>query len=183
VAVEVHADDGHTYITDMGATLIVRQAIGMVTAEHVKAAVEATNDKGGIKAANCAGTVDATAAYGDIALSEIYGKMTTNCTGGNTIIESPHAPINARNAGGDVRIFSFDGVAGDYEVSAEQGSINILLPPGTDAALSVRAENGSVRSAIPLTGTIDRDIQEFVRVSDAPQKVTLQAKNGNISID
>lgn len=183
VAVDIRAADGHSHVSGIGSNVVVRQGVGMVTVEHVKAAVEASNDKGGIRVANCAGTVTATATYGDITLSEIYGKMTTVCTGGNTIIESPRAAIDARNTGGDVRVFSFDAVAGDYQVTTEQGSINILLPPGTDAAISVRAENGSIRSAIPLTGSIDKDVQEFVRVSDAPQKVILQTKNGSVSID
>ncbi|HOT51865.1 MAG TPA: hypothetical protein PLI07_12860, partial [Candidatus Hydrogenedentes bacterium] len=94
-----------------------------------------------------------------------------------------HGEIVVRAKGGDVRVLSLDTVPGHYDIRAEQGSIGILLPPGTDAAIAATAENGSVHSGIPLTGSIRKDFQEFVKVGSGPFRITLQTKNGDIAIN
>ncbi|NIA13007.1 MAG: hypothetical protein GWP08_02920 [Nitrospiraceae bacterium] len=183
VSLAITAQDGHTFVSDLGGAVTVRQTTGAVTMEYVKGALDLVNKKGDVQAVACEGPVQAKASYGDITLSDIYGDMSATCVGGKIVIESPHAGITARNTGGDVRIISFDAVAGDYDVMVEQGNISILLPPSTDASLSVKAENGYVESAVPLTGTIDRELQEFIKVNSGPHRVTLHTRSGKIRID
>jgi len=181
--VTVRAQDGRTSIRDTGGRVEVRQAAGAVTLEHVKAEADLTNDKGGIEVAHCAGPVQASAAHGALTLTDVYGAITTACVEGKTVIESPHGAVTARSTGGDIRIIAFDGIGGDYDVLAERGNVSILLPPGTDASLTVSAENGFVTSAVPLTGSIKKGRQEFIRTSAGPHRVTLQARNGDVIID
>ena len=184
-AVTVHAQDGHTSIRDTGGPVVVRQAAGAVTVQHVKAEVDLANEKGGIEVSRCAGPLKASVAHGALTLNEIYGAVTTDGLDGKTVIESPHAAVTARNTGGDVRIIAFEGIGGDYDVFVERGNISILLPPATDASLSVSAENGFVTtsSAIPLTGSIKKGRQEFIKTNTGPHRITLQTKNGDIIID
>ncbi len=183
VSVDVQAQDGQTSVDGLGGTVMIVQSAGVVTAEHLKGSLALTNRKGDIKAVSCAGPVEATASYGDIAMSDIYGKMTIDATQGKTTIESAHAEIAVRAKGGDVRVLSLDNVPANYDIRVEQGSIGVLLPPATDAAIAATAENGAVHSAIPLTGSIRKDFQEFVKVGASPFHVTLQTKNGDIVIN
>jgi DUF4097 and DUF4098 domain-containing protein YvlB len=184
ITVDIQAQEGHTAIVGLGGNAAVKQAAGSITVEHVKGEVRLLNQKGDVQVTECAGPVEVVGSYGAINLKDVYGKMTTTCTQGKTVIESPHAEIAlARNTGGDIRILSLDGVAGNYDVHTDQGNISILLPPETDASITATAENGAVHSAIPLTGSIRKDLQEFVRNSAGPFRVTLQTKNGDIAIN
>jgi len=183
VSVQIQAQDGHTSVEGLGGAVSVVQSAGSVAAEHVKGALTLSNQKGDIKAVSCAGPVEASASYGEIAMSDVYGKMTIAATQAKTTIESPHAAITVQAKGGDVRVLSLDSVPDNYDIRVEQGSIGILLPPATDAAIAATAENGSIHSAIPLTGSIRKDFQEFVKVGSGPFRVVLQTKNGDIAIN
>lgn len=183
VTLNIQSQEGHTAVADVGGTTVVKQAAGTIAVEHVKADINLTNQKGDIQVTSCAGPVEVAASYGTVTLKDIFGKMTATTLQGKTVIESPHAEIVARSTGGDVRIISLDGVDGNYDIRAEQGNISIVLPPSTDASLSATVvDNGAVRSAIPLTGSIKKGLQEFIR-NAGPLHVTLQTKNGDILIN
>jgi hypothetical protein len=182
-SLEVHAMDGHTSVENLAAEVVVKQDAGGVSADHIKGAVSVSNQKGDIRATSCTGTVDATASFGTVSLMDVFGKMTTSVTQGKTIIETPHADIYARSAGGDIRILSLEGVAGNYDVGAEHGNISILIPGDSDASISATVEKGVVKSAIPLTGAIRQDVQEFVRNTPGQNRVTLQTTDGDIMIN
>jgi hypothetical protein len=183
VSVEVHGQEGHTAVSDLAVPVVVNQDAGTVSIERVKGEVIVANQKGDVRVVSCAGPVEVTASFGTTTLLDVYGKMTTTVVQGKTVIETPRAEILARSTGGDIRILSLEGVAGNYDVRAEQGNISILIPAESDAYLAATVENGTVRSAIPLTGTIRKDVQEFVRNSTGAFRVTLQTKGGDIMIN
>jgi hypothetical protein len=183
VSLDVQAGNGHTAIDGIGGNVVARQEAGSVAVEHVKGLLDLANQKGDIDVAECAGPVTATAYFGHIAMKDVYGKMTTKCVEGKTVIEAPHAEIEANNSGGDVRIISFDGIGGNYSVTAEQGNISILLPPETDATLTATAVFGVVRSSIPLTGNKKKDFEEFTKPGTGPYRVTLKTRQGDILLD
>jgi hypothetical protein len=183
VSVEIHGQEGHTAVSDLGVPVVVNQDAGTVSIERVKGEVKVTNQKGDVRVVSCAGPVEVTASFGTTTLLDVYGKMTATVVQGKTVIETPRAEIIARSTGGDIRILSLEGVAGNYDVRAEQGNISILIPAESDAYLAATVENGTVRSAIPLTGTIRKDVQEFVRNSTGAFRVTLQTKDGDIMIN
>jgi len=186
-AIEVQAQDGLTSIDDTGGTLVVRQVAGAITAEHAKGQMDLTNQKGDVAVTSCAGPIQISAAYGTVTVKDVYASTKVTCVQGKTIVEAHHGDLYIRNTGGDVRVLSLDGVGGNYDIMAEQGNIGVLLPPQTDASLSLTADNGIVRSAIPLTGNIGRNngkaFAEYVKLNTGPYRVTLQTKNGDISID
>ncbi|HUW62212.1 MAG TPA: DUF4097 family beta strand repeat-containing protein [Candidatus Bathyarchaeia archaeon] len=183
VSLDVQAANGHTAIDGIGGNVVARQEAGSVAVEHVKGLLDLANQKGDIQVAECAGPVTATAYFGHVTMKNVYGKMTTTCIEGKTVIEAPHAEIEATNSGGDVRIISFDGISGNYTVTAEQGNISILLPPETDATLTATAEFGVVRSSIPLTGNKKKDFEEFTKPGTGPYRVTLKTRHGDILLD
>ena len=183
VSLDVQAGNGHTAIDGIGGNVLARQEAGSVAVEHVKGLLDLANQKGDIEVAECAGPVTATAYFGHIAMKDVYGRMTTTCVEGKTVIEAPHAEIEANNSGGDVRIISFDGISGNYTVTAEQGNISILLPPETDATLTATAEFGVVRSSIPLTGNKKKDFEEFTKPGTGPYRIALKTLHGDILLD
>lgn len=183
VAVSVNAQQGETSVRDTGGNSVVRQASGTVLVEHAKGVLDLINQKGSIEVTSCAGPVEATTSYGDIKLVDIYGTMKTNCIQGKTIIEAPHAEVYARGQNGDIRVLSMETVAGNYDIATQDGGISILIPENTDASISVRTENGSVKSNLRLPGSVDKNVQEFMSTNTGPFRVTLQAKNGDVVIN
>lgn len=182
-SIEITTQDGQTFVSEMGGKIVVKQTAGAISVEHVKGEVDLTNAKGDITVASCAGPVTAAGSFGTIRLTDIFGKIAITGNQAEAIIESPHAELQARTTGGNIRIISFEAIHGNYDVNVEQGNISILLPPDSDASLSVTADNGVVQSSMPLTGNIKKDYQEFIKINSGPHRVTLQTKNGNIIID
>jgi len=180
---KIHAQDGHTTVSDTGGTVFIDQATGTVALEHVKGMLDLTNQKGDVQVQSCAGPVTVSTAYGTTTLADVYGKMTVTALYGKTVIEAPHAEISARSTSGDVKILSLDKVEGNFEVSAENGNISILIPPTTDAAINVSAEKGNVYSAIPMPGNIRKDFMEFNKVGSGPYRISLITKEGDILIN
>jgi hypothetical protein len=183
VGLDVQAGNGHTAIDGIGGNVLARQEAGSLAVEHVKGLLDLANQKGDIAVSECAGPVTASAYFGHIAMKDVYGKMTTTCVEGKTVIEAPHAEIEATNSGGDVRIISFDGIGGNYTVTAEQGNISILLPPETDATLTATAESGVIRTSIPMTGNKKKDFEEFTKPGTGPYRITLRTRQGDILLD
>jgi DUF4097 and DUF4098 domain-containing protein YvlB len=183
VAIEIEAQLGHTRVGGTGGAVNVRQAEGAISTEHIKGSLDLNNQKGDIEVVSCAGPVVAVASYGNLTLNDIFGKMTATCVQGKTVIEAPHAEIYARSTEGDIKILSLDAVAANYDVLAQKGNISILLPPATDATLSATAENGVVHSSIPLAGSVEKDLQKFIKTNTGPFHVTLQTKNGDIILN
>lgn len=182
--VEIQAEDGNTSVQGVGSAVEVRQARGAVSLEHVKDAVLAINQNGGVTAVDCAAGVEATARYGDLALRNVFGKLTATCAEGKTVIESPRGGVVARSTGGDVRILALEPVGGDFDVLVDDGNLSMLLAPQSDAALTLKTENGVVHSAIPLTGSISRDSRTYQgRLQDGRYAVKLETRNGDIVLD
>lgn len=181
--VVIHAQDGHTEVTGTGGTLQVEQVAGAITVAHAKGALTLTNHKGDIHADECAGPIEASAWYGVVQLRDIYGPVTTTCEQGKTALESLHSSAAVINSGGDARIIALDGIEGDYDVQVKEGNLSILLPADTKATFDAIAQNGAVDSAIPLTGTIERGRQEFRRLGEGSNRITLKTENGDIRIN
>ncbi len=184
VPIEVRAEKGLTSIAGVGGHVRVNQMAGTVRVEHAKGKLDLNNQNGEVKVSESSGPVVATTRFGDLTLSRIFGLIEASAEQGRVVIDAPMGQVRARNVGGDVRILAMEGVGGAYDVSVERGNISILLGPKSDANLDVRAENGAVHSAIPLTGELSRTIQAFRgQMNAGTHLVHLQTQGGDIVLD
>lgn len=182
--VEVRASDGATQATGIEAPLSIQQNAGAITVSGVPAPVNIANQNGGAALTDCAGPVEATVRYGALSLTRIASKITAHSLQGRTIIENVQGDVIARSTGGDIRILAMEGIGGSFDIIANQGNCSILLSPEADATLSVKASNGAIYSAIPLTGTITRESQEFhARLKDGLHAVRIETQSGDIFLD
>lgn len=181
----VRAESGRTVISGMGVPVYVEQEEGVVTIEHAKGELRLVNRRGDIEVLDCAGPVTATTTSGTLITRNIYGKQKLHCVAGKTVIDGPNDAVEVHNEGGDVRIIALDGIGGDYDVSVQQGNLSIVVPPTADATFLVTVENGTVRrSAIPLSGSIEKGSQKFLgQLNNGLHTVTLEARDGDIIID
>jgi len=185
--IRVEAADGHTLVRGTGASAVVEQAQGRITAEHVKGALDLTNRHGDVHALNCAGPLKATATQGNVSTLDVFGMQDITCEGGRTVVDAPRGEVRVRQRGGDVRILPLDGIGGGFDVLAEGGDVSILIPETADVTLFATARNGQVRSAIPLTGETGKGYERFQgRPEGSPtgkHQVMLETVDGDIFID
>lgn len=180
----LRAEDGITQISGTGGEIVVEQKRGTVAIEHAKGAINVSNEDGAIEIKHCAGPVQATAVGGNLRVQDVYGLVVLTSVGGDTLVQSVHAGLKIRNRNGDVRIMALEGIHGDYDIAVEDGNLSIAVPDSADATLWLSAYGGSVRSAIPVTGTMERTRQTFQgRLNKGTYRVHLEARNGNIVVD
>lgn len=180
----VEGANGTTYIGNTGGAIYVRQAKGTVSIEHAKGVLDLVNRHGGVEVSDCAGPVAVTATQGIVTIRNVYGDVEVNCVRGTVVVDSPRAGLTVHNRGGDVRIIALEGVAGDYEVIVEDGNLSMVVPQTTDATFWLNVHGGYVRSAIPVTGAIEGDVQTFRgRLNNGSHRVYLETRGGNIVLD
>ena len=184
LTINVHALDGQTSISDTGGAVSVTQKAGTISIEHVKAPLTLINEKGDVQVANCAGPIDLTASYGTTLISNIFGKINARCLHGKAVVEAPHGELALHGVSADARIIALEGINGAFDVEVEHGNLSILIPPSADATLSLAAEQGTVHSAIALSGTIQKGLQKFIgTLNKGTHEVALRTIGGNIILD
>jgi len=182
--VTVRAQHGQTRISDIGGAATVVQSEGTVTVEHAKGALDLHNDLGDVQVSECAGPLKAETKHGDLSVRNLYGDVAASTGDGKMVLDMCRAAVTARSAGGDVRILALEGISGNYDVLVEQGNVSMVLPSEPDATLLITAHSGMVYSAIPLTGTTQKDSQRFqARLGNGLHLVTLEAKGGDVIVD
>jgi len=159
---------------------------GSVLVEHVKGPLELVTQKGGVSVFECAGPVTITA-RGDVDTRNVYGAQIIEGRGGKTVVDAPRAELKVQQVGGDVYVIPLDGIHGNYDMIAEGGDVNILIPESADATILATTRNGTVQSAFTLTGEKSRGYERFQgrRKEGIPGKyqVVLETIDGDIIID
>jgi hypothetical protein len=184
VPVEVRARDGRTRVAGIGGPLTVHQSAGTVAVEHIKNPMSLNNQNGGISVTDCSGPIEANVRNGALHLVRVFDKISANVIEGQTIIEGTQGEVLVRNSGGDVRILAIEGIGGHYDVLVEKGNLSMLLDPEADVTLSLKTAGGGIDTALPLTGTLSREGQEFqMRLKEGRFRVQLEARDGNIILD
>jgi len=180
----VNAQKGLTTISNLSNAVQVNQVAGAIQAVGLVGEANLSNQRGDITATGCAGPMEASVRFGVLRIEEAGGRISASTIQGRTIIDAPLGPVTVRATAGDVRILALEGIGGDYDVLVEQGDLNMLLAPGSSAALSVTTQGGIVKSAHDLSGNLTRDTQAFLgRLGAGAFTVRLEARNGNIVLD
>lgn len=184
VPITIHAERGRTSVVNTGGAIVIVQAEGTINIEHAKGALNLVNRNGGIEIENCAGPVFADGTHGTLTLRNIYGDIDLVSRQGKAIIDTPHAALKVRSHDGDVHIIALEGVEGDYDIVVDKGDLSMVVPATADATFLLTARGGVIRSAIPVTGAIDRGAQTFQgRLNGGTHRVFLETRSGNIVLD
>ena len=183
--VRVVGESGRTSVVGTTAAVVVEQSKGLVTIEHSQGNLDLSNRFGDVSVVDAAGPAAVSCSSGNVTLRGVGGAIEVSCTEGRTIIDSPRAGVTVRNKGGDVRIIALEGIGGDYEVTAEDGSVSIVIPPTSNATVLMTSNEGRVYSAVPVTGTMTPDLHNFTgRLNNADTHlVRLTTHRGNIILD
>ena len=180
----ITGENGPITVQDHDGPLSVMQAEGPVRITGARGAVNVSSDRGDVDIIDSAGPITVSARGGNVFTRAIQGDQTISCTNGRSIIDAPAAGVVVRNVGDDAKIIALDGIRGNYDIQVENGSVSILRPETASADYIVNAEDGVVRSVVPLTGSIEGNISKFRGIQNEGEfTVRLEAKNGDVIID
>ena len=180
----INAQDGVTTVDGIGNGVFITQEKGEINLQHIKSNITATNNSGNIKIQDCSGPVEASTQYGVISLERVYGNIRTNALEGSTYLDGVHGDVVVRHKSGDVKLLCLDPIQGSFDVLVEDGNLNAFIAPDSDATLNVKSVNGRIQSSLSLSGTINRDFQEFFgRLNGETHTVRLECVNGDIFLN
>ena len=167
--IEVENVHGNIRLTDIA---------GLTKVETVSGTVTATRVTGGARIETTSSNVTVTGAAGDISVD--------NTSGRTTLSDVRSSTVRAESVSGAVR---FQGVierSGRYDFSSHSGPIELTLPPGVGALLSLSTYSGSIGSDFPITlqqGSSDREEKGLqFRLGDGSARVSAESFSGNITI-
>lgn len=181
---KIQAAEGITTILGVGAGGSIEQGKGEVVIENAGGSFIVKNNSGAVSLKNCRGPVDITTRYGATTLEQVQGDIRVDAEEGRTHIDAPGGGVYIRNRRGDVRLLSLEPIKGNYDILVEEGGLNAFIDPGSNASVTIKTVGGRVQSALPLSGSIQQDVQEFFgRINEGKFTVRLESKNGDVLLN
>ena len=177
-------DSGMLTIRGAGGSVHIEQNSGDVILGETAGEVDVQLASGSVTLRDTLGSVTARVEEGDIRTFSTLGALTLETARGKIVIDDPRAGVFGRNSRGDVRVIALEGLFGDFDIQTENGNINMVIPPTSDALLLLSTQGGTVYSSFPVTGTLEKRDQSFQgRLNEATHRLVLQANQGNIVLD
>ncbi len=180
----IFGENGETQVMDMDNTISIQQEIGSINVDRVHGELYVSTGRGDVTIRDSSGPLRVLANGGDVVTRQIPGPQHITAYNGDTIVDTPGDALTIRHEDGDVRIVSLGGIGGDFNIQVDRGSISMIRSDDADARFHITVENGSVESAVPISGTKDRDYSDFTgRLNSGQHAVALHAKHGDVMID
>jgi len=162
----VELDTSNGAITVLGVTgdVVADSSNGAIVMREVTGDVHADTSNGSIDLANIAGTVLADTSNGKIELEAIDGKVDADTSNGSIHYEG--TPVGEDNT-----------------LHTSNGSITVRIYTDTSVSFEVDAEDGDIRSSLPLVGDTEGDHWNAALSPPAKAAMSLHTSNGTIRID
>lgn len=182
--VEVYAEHGLTYITGLASTVTVKQGAGTLAMQKVVGPMTIENKDGRVQTTDCEGEMGITLRRGDALVRGHTGPLRIQGEGSPIRIEKTSGDMHVRNTGNDIRILAQDGLSASIDAQVLMGNLSISLPSEPSLDLSATSVNGVVRSVFPLSGTVEKNRQDFhVVLGEGQHRVRLEAQNGDVLVN
>ena len=152
VRINARATAGDISISGTKGPVEARTQSGDLTLEDAADMIDLGSLSGEIHARGLVGNVEANAVSGDIELTDVKGDVEAQSVSGDIDLRAVIARyVRAKSTSGDV---SYDGTidsTGRYELTSHSGSVEIDMPDGAGAVMSVSTYTGSIDSDFPIT--------------------------------
>lgn len=203
------SDTRFELMVPVGVHVSARSQNGDITIRGTKGEIEASAQNGDIRIADAAERLEVNTLSGDVEVDRATGDVELHSVSGDMRLRDIHGDIEAETVSGDVEIrgavakyvrakttsgdVSYDGsidAAGRYELTSHSGDVDVTIPDGTGAQLTVSTWSGSVESDFPMTlkpgehGIGSAMAKRFTfAIGDASSRVTLESFSGDITIN
>lgn len=180
---------------------------GDISVSGTRSAVDLVTFNGDVSVSDASERVDVKTFNGDVEVERVTGRVVVNASNGDVQLDQVRGDIEIGTLNGDVDLtgvtssnvkvktmsgeITYDGTldaAGQYSFDAFSGGIDLAIPSGTGATLSVSTYSGSVDSDFPLTlrpgGTSksSRGKSMTFTLGNGGANITLESFSGEIRI-
>lgn len=171
--VEASSQSGDVTVSDAVRRLDVSSLSGDVEAEHVNGDVEIRSVSGDAKLSDVTGDVEIESVSGDVSIAGAVAKY-----------------VRAHTTSGGVSYRGTIDPQGRYELVSHSGDVDITIPQGSGAQLTVSTWSGAVESDFPITlrpgehgiGTATAKRFTF-EIGNAAARISLESFSGDININ
>lgn len=182
--ITVQAAEGITTVIKVDAGGNLEQDKGEVVIENSGGAFKVANNTGAVTLKNCGGSAEINTRYGTTTIEQLKGDLLVNAEEGHTYVDAPGGNVTIRSKRGDVRLLSLEPVKGNYDILVEEGGLNAFINPDSDVSVTIKTNRGRVQSALPLTGSIKQDVQEFFgRINEGTYTLRLESRSGDVILN
>ena len=184
IATRVNADtsNGAISVETVAGQLDLDTSNGRINVYEVVGNVVADTSNGEIEVWNVTGDVRADTSNGRIDLDEILGSVLADTSNGSITLESIEGEVRAETSNGSIR---YEGrpIGQNNTLKTSNGSITVRIPADASIAFEVSADDGGIRSSLPLVGDTEGDRWSAELNPPATAAMSLSTSNGNIRID
>ena len=163
-SVELDTSNGAIAVLGVIGDVVADTSNGAIVMRDVTGDVHADTSNGSIDLTNIAGTVLADTSNGKIELEAIDGKVDANTSNGSIHYEG--TPVGEDNT-----------------LHTSNGSITVRIYTNTSVSFEVDAEDGDIRSSLPLVGDTEGDHWDAALNPPAKAAMSLHTSNGTIRIE
>jgi DUF4097 and DUF4098 domain-containing protein YvlB len=169
---ELQQANGPLHVNDLAGPLEVRLDNGPTSIEGIADAASIHIVNGPTDVKDCGSSVDINVVNGPLRVRNAKGPVSLDLTNGPIYVEDVDLGFRASVLNG---ILTYRGpVGGDFDLTANNGSLVLHLPAGSRFELDAEAERGGVES--------DFRVDEGAPAPDGAHRLRLRAVQGNIRL-
>jgi hypothetical protein len=185
--VRANTTSGDIRITGSKGEVEARTQRGDIVIEDVGSRVETTAFSGDVDVSGVAGDLRVNVLSGDVQVRGVSGDVEVKTVSGEIDLRDVRSRlVRATSTSGDV---SFDGAidgGGRYELESHSGDVEVTLPAGVGATLTVSTYSGGIESDFPLTlqpgGTGSQGRSFTFMLGRGGARITAESFSGDINI-
>ena len=175
--VVAHSTSGDVTIRGTGGEVEASSTSGDVHVEDAARRVELTSVSGDVTGKQLKGNVEANSVSGSVELDGVEGELHTGTTSGDITLSGVMSrDIEASTTSGDVTYAGDITSEGRYEFHSHSGTIQLTIPPSTNAKFSVETFSGELDSDFPIT------LQPGDRSSRRPRRFEFTVGSGGARV-
>lgn len=179
--IDLRTSGGRIDVRDLSADVRARTSGGSVVVQDVSGTINAHTSGGSIEAERLNGPARLTTSGGGIAVTDSTGDLYVRTSGGSIHIQNEDGRVDGHTSGGGIRaqLRANRGVT----LATSGGSITLLLPQDTHAAIAAATSGGRVTSDFPVTTTqfASNDLRGAIGGGGPP--ISLHTSGGSIHIE
>jgi DUF4097 and DUF4098 domain-containing protein YvlB len=198
-SVQVHFPNGrHDFSAhQVNGDLTTDGDINDLTLSEIKGKVTQSGEiLGDVHIENTSGLIHLHTSVTDLEVANLIGDLTLNSDDlrvteakGQVRVTTHSKDVDLSQIYGDTYVQDRDGrisiePAGNYAVEAKnsKGDVELTLPPGASASVSIRTHNGDIVSDFPIPSTDDENKSATFQIGSGGPKVELSTDNGDVRI-
>ncbi len=191
VRVQARAQSGDVSVRGTKSEVEASSQSGSVTVTDAVRRLEVSSLSGDVEAERVNGDVEIRSVSGDAKLADVTGDIEIESVSGDVSIDGAVAKyVRAHTTSGGVSYRGTIDPQGRYELVSHSGDVDITIPQGSGAQLTVSTWSGAVESDFPITlrpgehGIGSAVAKRFTfEIGNAAARISLESFSGDININ